>query len=161
MAEISPFCVCTVVAPAALDALLENGTAGTYRDEHPWLAAQLLLEAEDRHGRRLPIVFASGAPLQLMHWAIIRDIEVIEYRRGRWDSQCRFEALAPMHPIWTALDSIMLKPGDDQLRREALEPLPRLRQSLDERHIRPYAICETPQFMMARPATADAAVPRS
>ena len=54
-----------------------------------------------------------------------------------------------MHPIWTALDSLMLKPGDDQLRRESLEPIPLLRHPLDERHVRPYAICETPAFMLA------------
>jgi hypothetical protein len=41
----------------------------------------------------------------------------------------------------------MLKPGDDALRRERLEDVRPWRHALDERHIRPYAICETPAFI--------------
>src|SRR5262249_26077594 len=81
-------------------------------------------------------------------WASIEEIDVVALHRAAWESRCRFKGLAPMHPIWTSLDSLMLKPGDDQLRRETLEPIPLLRHTLDERHARPYAICETPAFML-------------
>ena len=53
-----------------------------------------------------------------------------------------------MPEIWSPLDSLMLKPGDDQLRREALEPIRKHRQLLDEKHLLPYAIVETPPFLI-------------
>ena len=145
--QLSPFCICTTVSPKAMAALLENGDGGAYRDTHPWLAARELFEAERSRGRALPLLFASGAPLELSHWAIIRGIDVVELHRSSWETRVDFERLKPVHPIWTALDSVFLKPGDDQLRREAIEPLPKLRYPLDERHVRPYAICEAPAFM--------------
>jgi hypothetical protein len=147
--SVSPFCICTTVSPNALAALLENGDGGAYCDSHPWLAARELQERERAQGRVLPILFATGQPLELSHWGIVRAIDVVELHRASWESRVEFARLTPVHPIWTALDSIALKPGDDQLRRESLEPLPRLRQPLDERHVRPYAICETPAFILA------------
>src|SRR5215831_775840 len=67
----SPFCIVTTVSAKALDALLENGDAGAYRDEHPWLAAAELFTRERAEGRSMPIVFASGTPLALAYWASI------------------------------------------------------------------------------------------
>jgi len=147
---ISPFCIVTTVSSKGLEALLENGDAGAYRDAHPWLAAAELFDRERAEGRTMPIVFASGSPLALAYWAAIERIDVAALHRAAWESRCSFKGLAAMHPIWTALDSLMLKPGDDQLRRESLEPIARLRHPLDERHTRPYAICETPAFMLAK-----------
>ena len=145
----SRFCIVTTVSAKGLEALLENGDAGAYRDEHPWLAAAELFARERAEGRSMPLVLASGAPLALAYWALIEEIDVVTLHRAAWESCCRFRGLAPVHPIWTSLDSLMLKPGDDQLRRETLEPIPILRHPLDERHVRPYAICETPAFMLA------------
>lgn len=146
---LSPFCICTTVSKKALDALLENGDRGAYRDTHPWLAAAELFARERGEGRTMPILFASGTPLELVYWATIERIDVVELHRAAWESRCDFKQLKAVHPIWTSLDSVMLKPGDDQLRREAREPIAVLRQPLDERHARPYAICETPAFMIA------------
>lgn len=144
---LSPFCLCTTVSPKAMAALLENGDGGAYRDTHPWLAARELFEAERANARSLTLIFASGTPLELSHWAIVRGVDVVELHRASWESRVEFVRLRPVHPIFSALDSLFLKPGDDQLRREALEPVPHLRQPLDERHVRPYAICEAPAFM--------------
>jgi hypothetical protein len=144
---LSPYSICTTVSPEAMAALLENGDGGAYRDTHPWLAARELFESERGQGRTLTLVFASGSPLELSHWALIDDIDVVALHRASWESRIVFSRLRAVHPIWSALDSLFLKPGDDQLRREALEPVAKHRQVLDERHVRPYAICEAPAFM--------------
>jgi hypothetical protein len=144
---ISPWCLCTTVSERALEALLEGGDAGCYRDTHPWFAARELYEAERTAGRELAIFFAAGTPLLLSHWALLQGIDVLTLHRGAHESRCEFVGLRPVHALWTSLDSLALKPGDDQLRREAVEPLPRLRHALDARRAHPYAICETPAFV--------------
>ena len=147
----SPYCVCTTVTRKALDALLENGVDGAYRDEHPWFAARELMLAERQSGRRLALLLAvedPGEEVVFSHWAMIEDIDVETLHRGAWLTRVRFVGLAPVNPIWHALDSVMLKPGDDQLRREALEPIRQHRQVLDARHAHPYAVCETPAFIL-------------
>lgn len=142
-----PYCIVVAVSAKALTAILDNGGRGAYRDHHPWLMAEeLLLAARDR-GAVLPLILATGSPLELAHWAAIREIDVEEFHKGSWESRCHFDALHPVSPVFTALDSLMLKPGDDELRREQLEDVRPWRHALDERHIRPYAICETPAFI--------------
>jgi len=144
---LSTYCLCTTVSPKAMAALLEAGDGGAYLDAHPWLAARELFESERARGRAVAIVFASGSPLELCQWAIVESIEVVELHRASWESRVEFRRLRPVHSIWSSLDSVFLKPGDDQLRRESLEPIAHHRHALDERHIRPYAICEAPAFM--------------
>ena len=149
----SPFCLCTTVSSKSLATLLEASDSGSYRDEHPWFAARELLEAERSEGRALALILAveDGDPndAQLSHWTFVEDIDVVTLHRGAWATRVRFAALRTVNPIWSALDSLMLKPGDDQLRREALEPIRQHRQPLDGRHVHPYAICETPAFITA------------
>lgn len=142
-----PYCIVATVSAKALATIQENGGRGSYRDTRPWLiAAEMLQTARDR-GDLLPLILATGSPLELTHWAVIRDIDVDELHKGSWESRCDFDELQAVSPIFTALDSLMLKPGDDALRRERLEDVRPWRHALDERHIRPYAICETPAFI--------------
>jgi hypothetical protein len=54
-----------------------------------------------------------------------------------------------MHPIWRDIDSVALKPAAEQLERERREGLHQHRFHLSSRLIRPYAICETPAFLLA------------
>ncbi len=141
------YCIAATVSDKALTAILDNGGRGAYRDDHPWLMAHEMLRAARDEGVVLPLILASGSPLELVHWAAIREIDVEEFHKGSWETRCHFDALHPVSPIFTALDSLMLKPGDDALRREQLEGVRPWRHALDERHIRPYAICETPAFI--------------
>ncbi len=142
-----PYCIAVTVSAKALTAILDNGGRGAYLDHHPWLLAEELLQAARDEGTVLPLILATGSPLELAHWAAIREIDVEEFHKGSWESRCHFDALHPVSPVFTALDSLMLKPGDDALRREQLEDVRPWRHALDERHIRPYAICETPAFI--------------
>ena len=151
--DTCPYCIVTSVTADALKAFLEAGRDGSFNDEHPWLMAGEMLADAQSAGQRLPLILAvdDQGDYQLDHWAWIEDIDVDEIRKGRWLTHCTFAGLAPVNPIFTALDSLFLKPGDDQLRREALEPIRILRQALDLKHLHPYAICETPPFLL-RPA---------
>jgi len=142
-----PYCIVATVSEKALAAIIENGGRGAYRDQHPWLMARELLHAARAHEQFVPLLLATGAPLELRHWAKIVDVDCDELHRGQWESRCDFDTLASVSPIFTALDSLMLKPGDDELRRETLEGVRPWRHALDERHVRPYAICETPAFI--------------
>jgi hypothetical protein len=142
-----PYCIVATVSAKALTAILDNGGRGSYRDSHPWLIAAEMLQDARARADVLPLILATGSPLELSHWAVIRDVDVDELHKGTWESRCDFDELQSVSPIFTALDSLMLKPGDDALRRERLEDVRPWRQSLDERHIRPYAICETPAFI--------------
>ncbi|MCX7065193.1 MAG: hypothetical protein NT024_11680 [Proteobacteria bacterium] len=141
------YCIVACVSETALTAILDNGGRGAYRDNHPWLFAKELLHSAGSAGTILPLILATGSPLELAHWGRIDEIDVDELHRGSWETRCDFGALSPVSPIFTALDSLMLKPGDDALRREQLEGVRPWRHPLDERHIRPYAICETPAFI--------------
>ena len=142
-----PYCIAAAVSAKALQTILESGGRGAYRDQHPWLVAKSLVEAARVSGAFVPLLLASGSPLDLTHWGVIRDVDVDELHRGMWESRCDFDSLQPVSPLFTALDSLMLKPGDDELLRERLEGVHPWRHALDERHIRPYAICETPAFI--------------
>ncbi len=101
------------VSSKALTAIIDNGGRGAYRDNQPWLIAAELLEAARAAGASLPLILATGAPLELAHWANIRDDRRRRTAQRLWESRCDFDTLARVSPIFTALDSLMLKPGDD------------------------------------------------
>ncbi len=145
------YCIATIVTHKAIDAMLEGSGQGSYRDDHPWLVAQKIFTQASQADVALPILFASKADdghAHMSHWAWIDDIEVVELHRGQWESRCRFGVLKPMNPIWADIDSIFIKPSQEQLDRESLEGVRVYRTALDEHHIHPYAICETPQFII-------------
>ena len=144
-----PYCLTTTVDRKALEALLENQGRGSYRDSHPWLIAREMVEAARAAGQQVPLLVASGEPLEFSYWGLIEAIDVVELHRATWETRIDFDKLKPMNPIWTPLDSVLLKPGDDQLRREQLEPIKIHRQALDAHLIYPYAICETPGFLLS------------
>ncbi len=144
-----PFCIATVVTEKAIEAMLEVSGTGSYRDEHPWLVAGQILADAQAADAELPILFATATDhgMHFSHWSVIRAIDVVELHRGQWESRCSFDQLQPFNPIWEAVDSVFVKPSQEQLERERLEHIRVSRQSLDEHHIHPYAICETPVFI--------------
>jgi len=147
MSQPYPYCLCTTVSGKALDALLESSGQGKYRDNHPWLVALDLLDAASAVGLRLPVLFATGQPSVFSHWGYVEDLAVVELHRATWETVLSFTPLEPVHPIWTDLDAILLKPTAEQLEREVREGIHKHRYPLTEGEIRPYAICETPPFI--------------
>jgi hypothetical protein len=152
MADIDPYCLCTTVSERALHALLEASGRGTYRDDHPWLVAQELLQAARAAGQRLPLLLATGRPARFSHWAFVEDIVVVELHRARWETACTFTPLEPVNPIFEPVDSLFTKPSAEQLDRERREGITRHRHALTEAELHPYAICETPAFITRRHA---------
>jgi hypothetical protein len=151
--NVAPFCICTTVSAKALQALLEASGRGTYRDDRPWLVARDMLHEAETERRRLAIVFATGPASashasRFSHWGFIETLQVVELHRASWETACTFTALHPVNPIFEALDSLFLKPTAEQLTREHLEGIPRHRYPLTEAELRPYAICETPAFIL-------------
>jgi hypothetical protein len=68
---------------------------------------------------------------------------------NRWESRCEFGALREVNPIWQDIDSVVHKASEVQLQREKLEGIRTLRLPLQETQIHPYAVCETPAFILA------------
>ena len=140
-------CICVPVTEQALENVRSNGGAGAYKDTHPWCLAQELLARARESGEALAILFVSGEPEEFHGWAEIQDIDVEAFRRGTWETRCTFSNLKPVSEIFRPLDSVALYPGEDQLRREAIEPVKQHRQFLNANLLRPYAIAETPVFV--------------
>jgi hypothetical protein len=143
-----PYCICTTVGEKALQVLLEASGNGKYKDTHPWLVALELMDRAHSEAQSLPILFAIGQPSEFSHWGIIKDLAVVELHRATWETVCEFSPLKPVNPIWTDLDSLLLKPSEEQLQREGLEGIHQHRYPLTEGEIHPYAICETPGFVL-------------
>lgn len=146
-ASAYPYCLCTTVSEQALKALLEASGRGTYRDTHPWLVAAELLRASEAAGQRLPLLFATGRPLEFSHWGFVESLAVIELHRATWETACTFTPLKRVNPIFEQLDSVFLKPTAEQLARERLESIHQHRYPVTEAELHPYAICETPAFI--------------
>ena len=144
----TPYCIATVVTEKAITAMLEVSGTGSYRDNHPWLIAADYLNSTDA---TVPILFAAlseqgGA--KFSHWSEIISIDVVELHRATWDTRCQFSTLHEINPIWTDIDSVFLKASQEQMDRELREGIRVSRAALDEHHIHPYALCETPAFIL-------------
>ncbi len=147
-----PFCIATVVTTNAIEAMLEAGGEGTYKDTHPWLVAKEFFKQAREDALLLPILFASmeddsHSVINFSHWSTVDEIEVVELHRATWDTRCHFTTLRKMNPIFEPIDSVFLKASEEQMSRERLEGVRVSRTALDEHHIHPYAICETPAFI--------------
>ena len=141
-------CICTGIGGRALAKIVEShADSATYIDSHPWIVARELLDEVAANWQRLPMLFASGNPVVFSHWTFIVSIEVHKLHHGAWETHCGIERLKPVNPIWEPLDSVVLAPSREQLHRESVEPVHIHRQMLDEQHIWPYAVCETPAFI--------------
>lgn len=143
-----PYCLCTTAAEKAVKSLLEGTGAGSYRVNEPWLVARELLEAATAEQQQLPILFATGDPLHFSHWSQVVALEVVELHRGAFETRCEFGQLQPVNPIFSPIDSLLLKPSVEQLRRETLEGIRQHRHALTISELHPYAICETPGFLL-------------
>lgn len=145
-----PFCIATIVTDKAIKAMLEVSGMGSYRDSHPWLVARDLFANAQSNNQIIPILFAVTGEVErphFSHWSTITNIDVVELHRGQWDSRCEFDSLQPFNPIFEDIDSVFVKASAEQMLRERLENIRVVRHALDEHHIHPYAICETPVFI--------------
>jgi len=148
MTTTCPYCVCASASAKAIKSLLEGSGEGSITETDPWLVAAEMLEQARRDGQRVPLLLASGTPLEFTHWAWIKRIDVVELHRGSFETRCDFGRLEPVNPIFSELDSVLLRPAEHQLRREALEGIRQHRHNLTPAELHPYALCETPGFLL-------------
>lgn len=145
---VHPLCLAVAVNGDALERLLAEGDVGGYRDSHPWYVAATLLETAQTAGHTLYLLLAAGSPLRLSHWAQVVAIEVHRYASTR-ETRVRIGATGTVSPLFEELESVTLAASTWQLEREQQEGLRVRRVHLDSHWIRPYAICETPPFLLA------------
>ncbi len=146
-----PYSIATVVTNRAIEAMLEADMDGNYKDDHPWLIAMDLFDHASAINQVLPILFAckeQDSVSEFSHWSTIKEIQAVELHRGKWETKVHFDRLIPFNPIWQSIDSVMLKTSQEQMDREFKEGIRIHRVMLDENPIHPYAICETPAFIV-------------
>jgi len=145
------FCYATIVVDKALESLLASGADAQLKDEHPWLVAERDFHQAQGAGLNVPILLAKqGADVhacEFSHWAFIKSIEVLELSGKRYLTQVQLGQLSMVSPLFTSLDSVAVKPSDEQLLREEVESIRTQRVALQEQYLRPYAICESPGFI--------------
>lgn len=149
MVAVYPLCLAVAVNGSALERLLAEGDVGGYRDSHPWYVAAELLDTAKAQGQAFYLLLAAGSPLRLSHWAEVTGIEVHRYASNR-ETRLSIGATGQVSPLFEELESVTLAPSAWQLEREQQEGLRVRRVHLDSQWIRPYAICETPAFLLAR-----------
>lgn len=148
MSTAYAYCVCTTASTKAIQSLLEGSGEGRMTLTEPWLVAAEMLSDAQREARRVPLLLATGEPLHFTHWAWIKRIDVVELHRGSFESSCEFGHLEPVNLIFSELDSLLLRPPEYQLRRESLEGVRQHRHALTAAELHPYALCETPGFLL-------------
>jgi hypothetical protein len=156
--SITPYCVVVLVTQKAIEAMLESSGQGTYKDTHPWIVAEQLFAQATVVQSKMAIIFASvkaGDSAAFSHWSFIEKIDLLSLTSNRWESRCDFGALREVNPIWQDIDSLAHIVSEQQRSREQLEGIRTLRLPLQENHIHPYAICETPMFILTEQSIAD------
>ena len=145
-----PLCLATGVTADALKMIEDaGGDGGIYRSSHPWIVASERFREVASADGTATLLFYDLDNACFARWTTIRDIDVVEFHRGRWETQVRFAALQPVPEIWAALDSIMLQPSREQLERERREPVGTSRTPCSRHELSSYAVCEAPVFVLA------------
>ena len=147
----TPFCFATIVADKAIESLLAAGTTAVFKDEHPWLVARREFNKANAAGLRIPLLLASHGEAvhdcEFSHWAYVNNIDVLELSGKRYMTSVTLTTLWEVSPLFGAIDSVSVKPPDEQLLREDVESVRTQRVALTEQNMRPYAICESPGFI--------------
>jgi transcriptional regulator with XRE-family HTH domain len=124
---LTDLCIYTIKQSDDLRASLANGGCGTFTERKKWVRARQLLEEAKRAGKRLPVIFAPAeATRHLFAWALLDEIVPDE------ESAYTFSGLRLFDP--QPLKATLKKASDG-------EPL-------DPWFIRPYAICQTPDYLL-------------
>jgi hypothetical protein len=130
---LTDFCIYTIKHSDDLRAALSAGGRGTYTERKKWVRAKQLLEEAKRAGKRLPVIFAAAeGTFHLVAWGLLEEV-VPDETSSYTFSELRFFEPQPHK-------STLKKASDG-------EPL-------DEWFIRPYAICQTPDYLVEQEGTA-------
>ena len=129
MSGLSSYCIHTFRHSGQLQKQEAEGGRHTLTEHKVWKAGSQLWAEAMRIGEEMPVIFsAADTDSGLIYWATIDDITVDYDKR---QTTCSYSNLRPIEP---------------QKPRSAL----RLRtgRQLSDNLIRPYAICQTPCFLL-------------
>ena len=142
------------VTEKALATLREQSAdgSGAYRDAHPWIVAHRLWQEAQQQQRSLPLIFSAGdnqdhGP-EFAYWGLLTNIDLVELHRSSWQTRAQFDFLREVHPIFTSIDSLFMQPTAEQIERETKEGVTMQRQALTVHALHPYAIVETPAYIL-------------
>jgi hypothetical protein len=132
--RLSEFCIYTIRRSSDLNERFQEGGVGTFTEKKEWKSGKLLFEEARATGKKLAIIFAAGESISgLIFWGIITDLKV-EAGQTTY-SFCRLARI----------------PGKPPLSRLKV---PSTGSPLPDSFIRPYAICQTPDFLPTGNGTA-------
>jgi hypothetical protein len=124
---LTDLCIYTIKHSDHLSASFAKGGRDKYTERKTWARAKQLLDEAKRAGKRLPVIFSPAEETtNLVAWALLDEVVPGE------TSEYTFSELRPIDP-----------PRDKSTLKKASDGKP-----LDERFIRPYAICHTPDYLM-------------
>lgn len=121
------FCVSTIVDKKTLRQFEAMGS-GQIRERNPWKTGAVLLQDAVKIGAEMPVIFSDAAhdAESLLYWAVLRRIDI----DGR-QTVVSFDKFI----------RIRGKHGRSDLTRRSP------RKQIKPNYIRPYAICETPEWL--------------
>ncbi len=149
-----PFSICVRVTEKALATLREQSAdgSGAYRDAHPWIVAHRLWQEAAAANQSLPLLFSAGDSPDIgpefAYWGLLTNVDLVELHRSSWQTRAQFDYLRAVHPIFTSIDSVFVQPTAEQYEREAKEGITQQRQALTLHGLHPYAIVETPAYII-------------
>jgi hypothetical protein len=121
------FCVSTIVDKKTLKQFEAKGS-GQITENSRWITAAALLQDALKIGAEMPVIFSDAAndTETLLYWAVLRRIDI----------DGRLTAVS-----FDKFSRIRGKHGRSDLTRR------RPRKQIKPNYIRPYAICETPEWL--------------
>jgi hypothetical protein len=127
MSNRALYSIYTMKHSAKLREEAANNARGRLVEKKSWTTGNQLWTEANKEGQRLPLIFsAAEADSGLIYWAYVDDITVTDD-----GTACVYSELRPITPP-RPLSSLRLKSTG---------------RPLSDSYIRPYAICETPDFL--------------
>jgi hypothetical protein len=124
---ISDYCVYTIVHPDRLAEAQRRGRAATFSEAKPWINGLKLWQKAQKAGIGMPVLLGDATDCsQLLCWGLLTQVEVSD--SGTSFTVDRVRRLADCH-----------EPQELVLRSTGKHIAPHF--------IKPYAICETPDFV--------------
>jgi hypothetical protein len=130
--RLSSSCIYTLLHSGRLREQAEQGGRHKLTERNkPWKRGSQLWAEAERAGDRMAIVFAGADDTEpgLIYWAIIEDITINEENLS---TTCTYTNLRPISPLKRLSALRLLKSG----------------RQLSDADIRPYRICQTPNFLV-------------
>jgi hypothetical protein len=126
---VSPFCIYSIRQQHDLDEAYRAGGSSGFTEHKVWKTGQRLFLEAEKHGQRMPVIFASADVTdKLLYYAVLSNLVIDE---ASSTTSYQFNHLEPVMGE-LPLSSLRLRSTN---------------RPLSDDYIRPYAICHTPSFI--------------